>query len=187
MDPRDRLEQHAVGALQQEQVVSSSGGRGITVTSITDEAAMLSTARRVVSSLATGSNIGRHVPNHIQSSSDDMAAVLSGIHQTRTHSLSAAALTINTNHHAAPQSIPSGAGANSRGLLNGGALDPRKREERNAREKERSCRIAQQIDDLRGLLSRGGVIVAKGTKSSVLQEAANYIEVLQRQQYQWEM
>ncbi len=65
--------------------------------------------------------------------------------------------------------------------------DPDKRKERNAREKERSCRIARQIDDLRTLLSRGGVIVAKGTKSSVLSEAANYIDMLQQQQVQWEM
>lgn len=65
--------------------------------------------------------------------------------------------------------------------------DPTKRQERNAREKERSCRIAKQIDDLRSLLSRGGVVVAKGTKSSVLAEAANYINVLQQQQVQWEM
>jgi PAS domain-containing protein len=66
-------------------------------------------------------------------------------------------------------------------------MDPDKRKERNAREKERSCRIAKQIDDLRTLLSRGGVIVSKGTKSSVLAEAANYINLLQQQQVQWEM
>ena len=65
--------------------------------------------------------------------------------------------------------------------------DSDKRKERNAREKERSCRIARQIDDLRTLLSRGGVIVSKGTKSSVLSEAANYINLLQQQQVQWEM
>ena len=65
--------------------------------------------------------------------------------------------------------------------------DSDKRKERNAREKERSCRIARQIDDLRTLLSRGGVIVSKGTKSSVLAEAANYINLLQQQQVQWEM
>ena len=67
------------------------------------------------------------------------------------------------------------------------STDPNKRKERNAREKERSCRIAKQIDDLRTLLSRGGVIVSKGTKSSVLAEAANYINALQQQQAQWEM
>eukprot|EP00579_Thalassiosira_antarctica_P002580 CAMPEP_0201872302 /NCGR_PEP_ID=MMETSP0902-20130614/5041_1 /ASSEMBLY_ACC=CAM_ASM_000551 /TAXON_ID=420261 /ORGANISM="Thalassiosira antarctica, Strain CCMP982" /LENGTH=887 /DNA_ID=CAMNT_0048398541 /DNA_START=209 /DNA_END=2872 /DNA_ORIENTATION=+ len=65
--------------------------------------------------------------------------------------------------------------------------EPDKRKERNAREKERSCRIAKQIDDLRTLLSRGGIIVSKGTKSSVLSEAANYINILQQQQVQWEM
>ena len=65
--------------------------------------------------------------------------------------------------------------------------NPDKRSERNAREKERSCRIAKQIDDLRSLLSNGGVIVAKGTKSAVLSEAAEYINMLQQQQCQWEM
>jgi len=64
---------------------------------------------------------------------------------------------------------------------------PDKRKERNAREKERSCRIAKQIDDLRALLSRGGVTVSKGTKSSVLSEAASYINILQQQQVQWEL
>jgi hypothetical protein len=62
-----------------------------------------------------------------------------------------------------------------------------KREERNAREKERSFRISRQINELRGLLSTGGVIVPKGTKSSVLTEAANYIRMLQQHQYRSEM
>jgi hypothetical protein len=64
---------------------------------------------------------------------------------------------------------------------------PAKRKERNAREKERSCRIARQIDDLRALLLRGGVTVSKTTKSSVLSEAANYINTLQQQHAQWEL
>lgn len=72
-------------------------------------------------------------------------------------------------------------------LAQGSGVEPDKRKERNAREKERSCRIARQIDDLRALLSRGGVVVSKGTKSSVLSEAANYISLLQQQQVQWEM
>jgi len=63
----------------------------------------------------------------------------------------------------------------------------RKREERNAREKERSFRIAKKINELRDLLSCGGVIVPKGTKSSVLTEAANYIRMLQQHQYRSEM
>jgi hypothetical protein len=62
-----------------------------------------------------------------------------------------------------------------------------KREERNAREKERSFRISKQINELRTLLSSGGVIVPKGTKSSVLTEAANYIRMLQQHQYRSEM
>lgn len=66
-------------------------------------------------------------------------------------------------------------------------LDKEKREERNAREKERSFRISKQINELRDLLSSGGVIVPKGTKSSVLSEAANYIRTLQQHQYRSEM
>ena len=66
-------------------------------------------------------------------------------------------------------------------------LDERKRVERNAREKERSFRISKQINELRNLLSSGGVIVPKGTKSSVLTEAANYIRMLQQHQYRSEM
>ena len=66
-------------------------------------------------------------------------------------------------------------------------LDDMKREERNAREKERSFRISKQINELRNLLSSGGVIVPKGTKSSVLTEAANYIRMLQQHQYRSEM
>lgn len=61
------------------------------------------------------------------------------------------------------------------------------RERRNAREKERSFRISRQINELRDLLSSGGVIVPKGTKSSVLTEAANYIRMLQQHQYNSEM
>jgi hypothetical protein len=65
--------------------------------------------------------------------------------------------------------------------------DIHKREERNQREKERSFRIAKQISDLRNLLSSGGVVIPKGTKSSVLTEAANYIRTLQQHQYRSEM
>lgn len=65
--------------------------------------------------------------------------------------------------------------------------DGTKREERNAREKERSFRIAQQITELRNLLSSGGIIVPKGTKSSVLTEAGNYIRKLQQQKYESEI
>lgn len=66
-------------------------------------------------------------------------------------------------------------------------VDENKREERNAREKERSFRISRQINELRNLLSNGGVIVPKGTKSSVLTEAANYIRMLQQHQYRSEI
>lgn len=74
-----------------------------------------------------------------------------------------------------------------RGRKKAKKMDDNKREERNAREKERSCRISKQINELRGLLSSGGVIVPKGTKSSVLTEAANYIRMLQQHQYRSEM
>uniref|UniRef100_A0A7S4JQB3 BHLH domain-containing protein n=1 Tax=Odontella aurita TaxID=265563 RepID=A0A7S4JQB3_9STRA len=66
-------------------------------------------------------------------------------------------------------------------------LEESKREERNAREKERSFRISKQINELRNLLSSGGVIVPKGTKSAVLTEAANYIRMLQQHQYKSEI
>lgn len=66
-------------------------------------------------------------------------------------------------------------------------LDENKREERNQREKERSFRISKQITELRDLLSNGGVVVPKGTKSSVLTEAASYIRMLQQHQYRSEM
>ncbi|EED91265.1 predicted protein [Thalassiosira pseudonana CCMP1335] len=66
-------------------------------------------------------------------------------------------------------------------------LTNERREERNMREKERSLKITQQIHELRGLLSIGGVIVPKGTKSTILTEAANYIRLLQQHQYRSEI
>lgn len=66
-------------------------------------------------------------------------------------------------------------------------LTHERREDRNLREKERSLKITQQIHELRGLLSMGGVIVPKGTKSTILTEAANYIRILQQQAYRLEM
>jgi PAS domain S-box-containing protein len=66
-------------------------------------------------------------------------------------------------------------------------LTNERREERNLREKERSLKITQQIHELRELLSLGGVIVPKGTKSTILTEAANYIRLLQQHQYRSEM
>jgi Helix-loop-helix DNA-binding domain len=62
-------------------------------------------------------------------------------------------------------------------------LDGPKREERNAREKERSTRIAQQIHDLSTVLSDGGVEVPKGTKSTILVEATKYIRLMQERLY----
>lgn len=66
-------------------------------------------------------------------------------------------------------------------------LTHERREDRNLREKERSLKITQQIHELRGLLSMGGVIVPKGTKSTILTEAANYIRIIQQQAYRLEM
>lgn len=66
-------------------------------------------------------------------------------------------------------------------------IDENKREERNQREKERSLRISKQITELRALLASGGVVVPKGTKSSVLTEAATYIRMLQQHQYRSEI
>ena len=40
-------------------------------------------------------------------------------------------------------------------------LSNERREERNAREKERSLKITQQIHELRNLLTAGGIIVPK--------------------------
>jgi hypothetical protein len=102
---------------------------------------------------------------------------------------SPAVLTSSSNPSNTPGQSPESAelAQNARPAKGGGtAVEPTKRKERNAREKERSCRIARQIDDLRALLSRGGVTVSKTTKSSVLAEAANYINILQQQQAQWE-
>jgi Helix-loop-helix DNA-binding domain len=63
----------------------------------------------------------------------------------------------------------------------------KKREVKNAREKERSSRIAKQIDELRDMLTSCGVVVPKGTKSSVLTEVATFIRLLQQQQVRSEM
>jgi len=57
-----------------------------------------------------------------------------------------------------------------------------RRLERNQREKERSNRIASQVDTLRSLLQRGGLYIPKNTKSTVLTEASNYIRTLQDRQ-----
>mmetsp|Transcript_3170 Transcript_3170/g.7009 ORF Transcript_3170/g.7009 Transcript_3170/m.7009 type:complete len:903 (-) Transcript_3170:432-3140(-) len=101
---------------------------------------------------------------------------------------SGAAAAISSNPSSSAGSTPiHAASALNQMKAHAASSGPDKRKERNAREKERSCRIAMQIDELRTLLSRGGVTVSKGTKSSVLSEAASYINILQQQQVQWEM
>jgi hypothetical protein len=62
------------------------------------------------------------------------------------------------------------------------ATTEERRLERNQREKERSNRIASQVDTLRCLLQRGGLFIPKNTKSTVLNEASNYIRTLQERQ-----
>jgi hypothetical protein len=122
---------------------------------------------------------------------------------------------IDTNHAAHRRPVPSNQSSHVKGIIPEGSTntsvssgrlsashgddaeadhptkrkktDDHKREERNAREKERSFRISKQINELRALLSSGGVIVPKGTKSSVLTEAANYIRMLQQHQCRSEM
>mmetsp|Transcript_2902 Transcript_2902/g.4898 ORF Transcript_2902/g.4898 Transcript_2902/m.4898 type:complete len:757 (-) Transcript_2902:212-2482(-) len=131
------------------------------------------------------------------SASADAAAVTASATQTAHQSSSATPATsfnpmgAGAQNTGAPNPVTSagkrGGGVAAAASGNKTSMDKTRREQRNAREKERSCRIAKQIDDLRTLLSRGGVIVAKGTKSSVLAEAANYINILQQQQVQWEI
>lgn len=58
------------------------------------------------------------------------------------------------------------------------------RAERNAREKERSFRITQQIEELRQLLHDGGVVVPKSTKGTILSATIRYVKSIQRQQKQ---
>ncbi|KAL7537871.1 hypothetical protein ACHAWF_005926 [Thalassiosira exigua] len=57
-----------------------------------------------------------------------------------------------------------------------------RRLERNLKEKERSNRIAFQVDTLRSLLQRGGLLIPKNTRSTILSEATNYIRTLQDRQ-----
>lgn len=82
-----------------------------------------------------------------------------------------------------PDKVPSGETTAKKTKMSG----QERREERNQREKERSFRISKQINELRNLLSSGGVIVPKGTKGAVLSEAANYIRMLQQHQYKSEI
>lgn len=86
-----------------------------------------------------------------------------------------------------PEAAAGGADFSTDGNKNKKPLTNERREERNLREKERSLKITTQISELRELLSLGGVIVPKGTKSTILTEAANYIRLLQQHQYRSEI
>lgn len=142
-------------------------------------------AQQPVSSLtgSSGTDSASAIPV-VTSSSGTRTPHHSSTSTPATSTFAINALSAAGQNPGAPNPVTSAA---KRGTKQITSTDPSKREQRNAREKERSCRIARQIDDLRTLLSRGGVIVAKGTKSSVLSEAANYINLLQQQQVQWEM
>ena len=66
-------------------------------------------------------------------------------------------------------------------------LTEEKRVERNAREQARSNQLSQQFDELRSLLTQGGIVVPKGTKSTLLSLAKEYILVLQQSNEKAEM
>ena len=121
-------------------------------------------------------------------SASAVPAVTSSSNTQHLHQSSSNPMGATGQNNGAPNPVTSGGKCGGGGGGKKVSIDAkRRREQRNAREKERSCRIATQIDDLRTLLSRGGVIVAKGTKTSVLEEASSYINMLQQQQVQWEM
>jgi len=115
--------------------------------------------------------------------SGENTKIAEGDSRTTAHASS----SISTPSTAAAVTLSSSDLKSDRPTKKGKKLDDSKREERNAREKERSFRISRQINELRNLLSSGGVIVPKGTKSSVLTEAANYIRMLQQHQYRSEI
>mmetsp|Transcript_7252 Transcript_7252/g.15181 ORF Transcript_7252/g.15181 Transcript_7252/m.15181 type:complete len:933 (-) Transcript_7252:393-3191(-) len=143
-----------------------------------------------MASMAPVPSAGESAQNGISSLSSGTAQpAVTPTARTPLTSSDANAVTSSSNQNDLSPAVAASnhSGKRSSGKHHAATMDQRKREERNAREKERSCRIARQIDDLRNLLSRGGVIVAKGTKSSVLAEAANYINMLQEQQCRWEM
>lgn len=96
-------------------------------------------------------------------------------------------MTVNSSSRTVSSQLASSSSKEQSSRKRNKTIDNFKREERNAREKERSFRISRQINELRSLLSSGGVIVPKGTKSSVLTEAANYIRMLQQHQYRSEI
>eukprot|EP00934_Nitzschia_sp_Nitz4_P000607 Nitzschia sp. Nitz4//scaffold288_size23661//20146//22129//NITZ4_008472-RA/size23661-processed-gene-0.42-mRNA-1//1//CDS//3329545806//607//frame0 len=70
-------------------------------------------------------------------------------------------------------------GKESKGEKSTSSSNDARREERNAREKARSMRIAKKIEEIREVLHQGGVVLPKGTKSTVLSEASRYMRQLQ--------
>lgn len=99
----------------------------------------------------------------------------------------AAAASLKRKPDAPPSNAMDGMGEDDDFNKKKKPLTNERREERNMREKERSLKITQQIQELRDLLSLGGIIVPKGTKSTILTEAANYIRLLQQHQYRSEI
>lgn len=64
----------------------------------------------------------------------------------------------------------------------GKKLSEEGRVERNVREQKRSLHISQQIQQIRDMITRGGMRVQKATKCCVLQDAIDYIRMLQQNQ-----
>lgn len=61
-------------------------------------------------------------------------------------------------------------------------LTEESRVERNVREQKRSLHISQQINEIRNIITKGGMYVQKATKCGVLQDAIDYIQKLQESQ-----
>jgi len=128
--------------------------------------------------------VGEHLCNDMNGSSSNNVNVESDKVSTKNGSSSKKMKVVSN----ASVTCSSSTAANSgKSKSAGKSLEEQKREERNLREKERSLRISEQINELRDLLMNGGVVIPKGTKSSVLTEAANYIRLLQQHQYRSEM
>merc|ERR1719231_1140720 len=68
----------------------------------------------------------------------------------------------------------------------GQPMTDKRRLERNQREQRRSFKISQQIENLRQLLEGAGCSV-KANKSSILNETANYIRMLQQRHVQLDL
>jgi len=75
-----------------------------------------------------------------------------------------------------------GTGTASNSTNNHRSAKQLQRQQRNAREKRRSNQICDQFDSIRDLITKGGVVVPRGTKGMLLQAARDYILLLQKEQ-----